>query len=931
MFKKIVLLSTFASGMTGLAYQICWQRYLSFLVGSEAKSISLVIAIFLCGLATGYNFWGKRTSKVDSKKSLLKLYGAIELGIGAFAILFPLYFDVLKSFVYNSPNNFFIDLTVTIFAILLPTFLMGGTVPILTSYFPDTEEEINSGHAKIYGLNTLGAFLGIVVALFMIPELGLSLTLTLMGATNLIIGIIFFLNLQSGTIQKQNDVPQIENLFGDKMIYLLVAVTGAVSLGLEVILVRALGLAMGMSYLVFPIILGLFIIGLGLGSLSLNSIKEVKVEFLFKELAKIMLLICLIYLVIPFWPGWINSWNVRLARIDQNFFLYVLGIFVFVGIFLIPLVYSFGRILPLGYNLLNKTGKNYGEKCGNLYFANTIGTLVGSLLFGYFLFFLIDLDDIFRVCMLLMLILFCFLLKLQGLKNKLTLVPILAIIITLFIPMNRIHHQMGVFRNRSVYPLLNFSGIFKLNMQLPVRVLSFSDGPNNSTTVLEAATENGLPNRSIMTNGKSDGSTEGIEDLSTMSLAAIYPYLFNKNQGELQSAVIGLGLGITAGLLGKLDDVKRVDVLEISKTVIDAEPYFRQANYDLGLNPKIKMEEIDAFKHFANDRHQDQYDIVVSEPSNPWVIGVENLYTPEFYELVKKSMKSTGVFVQWMHLYSNKIEIIHTVFKNLTNTFSNINIYYGGFNDILLVSSNSPLNNEIERRLAKPAIKKLLGRLYVPASRDGIEMLKILNNEVVQYIGDQSEHLIHSFNFPSLTSVANKAFFMGGEIKVKDLASPYLRRQLPAHGEFTLAKSFKKMDDEILRKCLIGEVKGHSFCQNASLISIYLKSYVKAKKVKEKLEAYSVLRDTNMIDVNSKLLSAIERKILSNKKINAENLSLLFDQYLYDFDSKKATALLEKMKSVTGLPMGLAVKFAKKYQLASEHSLNVQQWLKRKH
>jgi spermidine synthase len=286
MFRLIVLFSTFLSGITGLAYQVYWQRYLSFLVGSEAKSIALVVAIFLLGLASGYEFWGRMTEKIESKHRLLKIYAFIELGIGGFAIIFPYYFEFLKSIVHSSGSNFFLDLIITILSIFLPTFLMGGTVPILTSYMPKTEEEVNDAHSKIYGLNSLGAFSGVFMGAFLIPEFGLTLSITLTGILNLLIGLFFFVNNEEGKVKKQNSIPFIQNKFGDNWVYVLVFVTGMVSLGLEVIMVRALGLAIGMSYIVFPIVLSLFILGLALGSLSLKDSNKLDISFIFKELSK---------------------------------------------------------------------------------------------------------------------------------------------------------------------------------------------------------------------------------------------------------------------------------------------------------------------------------------------------------------------------------------------------------------------------------------------------------------------------------------------------------------------------------------------------------------------------------------------------------------------------------------------------------------------
>src|SRR3954451_4546334 len=165
-YINIVYVMTFLSGASGLIFQVVWQRYLSSLVGSEARSVSLVVAVFLLGLALGYYFWGNFTETRIERKYLLRIYGRIEVVIGIYAIVFPLVFGAIKQFSYYVSNFLIFDFVLAVLLLLLPTFLMGATIPLLTKVVPESMEDVNSCHTKIYGINTLGAFFGTFVSGF---------------------------------------------------------------------------------------------------------------------------------------------------------------------------------------------------------------------------------------------------------------------------------------------------------------------------------------------------------------------------------------------------------------------------------------------------------------------------------------------------------------------------------------------------------------------------------------------------------------------------------------------------------------------------------------------------------------------------------------------------------------------------------------------
>ena len=187
-------MATILTGFTALCAQVIWQKHLAVLVGSEARSLSLVIAIFLLGLACGYYIFGLLTEKKASDRFLLlKYYGYVELLTGLYIGFFPFYFEFLKAFSFHSVNLLVIDILISLMALLLPTFLMGASIPMLTATLPESPKEVNTVHAKVYGWNSFGACFGALISgFYLIPSFGLNLSLSLIGVLNILAALVFY-------------------------------------------------------------------------------------------------------------------------------------------------------------------------------------------------------------------------------------------------------------------------------------------------------------------------------------------------------------------------------------------------------------------------------------------------------------------------------------------------------------------------------------------------------------------------------------------------------------------------------------------------------------------------------------------------------------------------------------------------------------------
>ena len=887
-YRYLLYLCTALTGGASLVYQIVWQRYLSILVGSEARSISLVVAVFLLGLACGYQSFGKLSKRNWGRHQLLRIYGYVELATAAYALLFPHFFKLLQAMSYSiSSHAFFVDIAISILALFLPTFLMGASIPLLTMIIPEKAAEVNSCHAKVYGYNTLGAFLGILLtAFYLLPSYGLSLSLYTSGLLNLFVALVFIFNLlprDEICNKKEGEFSDIPSRVPAYFYYIFVFVTGAVIIASEVIFVRVLNLTIGATVYNFPIILSIYILGLALGSLSIKAPK-VKVNTLATNLLIALLFFLFTYLSAPYWSVWISNMRVSLRSIPTNYSIFLLLSVLYLFVFLFPPCFFMGRLLPLAYALIPKNQSNYGKVCGSLYFFNTLGTVFGSIFLAHLCLYFANLDHILKYSLLSLLLLGVLLFVYEK-KKVLSLVSLACFILSLlFIPLwNRNGHYAGYFRMATPNKKHHFQeDIFALKRRMSKgnKIKFFDDGPNTTVSIPRFLLGADAPplvrrifgkhNYSIFVNGKSDGNTIG-DFIPTYLLAAL-PYFYTTKERPLNAAVIGLGTGTTAGILARAHDLKQVSILEISPKVIQG--IRQQKSYPL--NPlfmkKAKIVQTDAFKFFT--RSQQKYDIIVAEPSNPWVAGVENLYTIEFYKMVSDSLSSQGIFSQWMHIYSANAEMIYMVFDAMRQSFPYLKAYLVGTSDIAILAAKKPFTLSpisLRRFYEMQDINFAIG-LRQPQD---LSLLAFLDDEYIRYLSKKNKYP-HSLEAPKLSYLAHKAFFLGkrysiskginvGELLIRRTLL-YDKQRLSTFQSYANAYSNYNKEDriKIRQRCIIKRFA--PFCHRLDKLLHVNASLLKpSTSLDTRLGSYALLRDQGLIPLSLPFLELVRREILSSK------------------------------------------------------------------
>ena len=925
-YKKVAYFSTVLTGFAALAAQIVWQKYLAILVGSESRSLTLVVAVFLGGLAAGYYVFGLITEKKKwSRYLLLKLYGYVELITAIYIVFFCIYFKVLKVLSFNSPPYFIMDVIISMAAILLPTFLMGASIPILTATLPDDAQEINTVHAQVYGWNTLGACFGVLISgFYLISTFGLAGSLLIAGVINLLAAFVFIWNPLKGDVSKQDNPINISSVLPNRFYIIFTFLTGALIIAFEIFFVRILHISLGGARVYnFPIILTLFIGGLALGALSIDKYK-VSVSYLIRQLFASIFLLSLLFWVTPYWPLWFGHIRSNMGFLVSDYVVFFIFVFGILLVCLLPVVFCLGQLLPIVYAILKKNKENYGRICGYLYFFNTLGTVLGAIGLGYLAFYFFDLNSLFKINISILIILTLVITFYEKYIRSLVVLLIFSFVFILP-PLGweykqnypqYIHNPPGTYSY-----LLKRWFAFKVFEDQKIKQTIFSeDGPNTTVKITGTYFQKDNPkvtfyldplfplklktfqSYGITTNGKGDGETLG--EFSTYTLISGLAYLFAPPGDRLSSAVIGLGTGMTAGFLGSLEDVKEVGVLEISPTVIKA---VRQAPSDLNFgvfdNSKIHISETDAFKYFTKSRKK--FDIIVSQPSNIWVVGVENLFSKEFYQLASHSLSEFGILGQWFQSYGVNTETIKMIMRTIRSVFPYTELYKIGHKDVFILAGLKPINHSVsDKRFFNPFLYKLF-RSFGIHNKEDIYLAQVFNNQQYEKVislpfksswfgGDKG---LHSITNPKLSYRADKTAFLLRDLKSYDIASEIMGDEdIDGKEKIVAFQKYRDQSPEIWKdRCVY--LKGFNFfCKDMENLVTQYQSFISSAIPPVRLRNYGFLRDRNLIHRDEEFLNNCFFNILKNRYIHQDTVLLYIQQRMRDKEYKVAEDHIKILK-----------------------------------
>ncbi len=751
------------SGFAGLIYESIWSHYLKLFLGHAAYAQTLVLAIFMGGMALGSWLVSRFTLRIGN---LLLGYALAELGIGVLAIAFHPVFQATTGWALESlfpamGASGAVDAakwTIASLLILPASLLLGTTFPLMSAgvirLYPESG---GRALAMLYFTNSLGAALGVLASGFiLIAAVGLPGTILTAGVMNILLaGVVWALTKRLPAVAPvatgacaEPAAPVLA-----RWILVLAFATGAASFIYEITWIRMLSLGLGATTHAFEVMLSAFILGMALGAFVLRR----RIETIVRDIpwiaaivvAKALLAVYAIWVfddVLGF-VHWIQN---AVARNDGGYVIANYAALLASIAVMFPTAFCAGMTLPLATHALARRGAGEGS-IGRIYGANTAGCIVGAIFathvgmeaFGLKnltgLGALVDVAAAFALLVV----------GVEPARRARTLVPLAVLCVAGGIGFATAHWDTlrmhsGVYRRGIFDDPRNTTVIFQ------------RDGKTASIAVLEYAHRL----RSIRTNGKTDAAIILDEnqpagpDEPTMTLAGALP-LAMKPEAEMV-ANIGFGSGMSTHVLLGSPRVKSVDSIEIERMIIEGARHFQPRNRRAYEDPRSHIHIDDAKTFFAAGSRR--YDIIVSEPSNPWVSGVSTLFSTEWYALVRRHLKDDGLLVQWVQSYDINPELLGTVFKALDGHFGDYAVFRTGV-DLLVVAT--PGN-----RL--PALRKDVFGFAGTAEDlaklgfenvDDLEGLRIGSRKALKPFFDRSRFPANSDYFPVLDENAQRASF----------------------------------------------------------------------------------------------------------------------------------------------------------------------------
>jgi spermidine synthase len=703
----------FLSGATGLVYELLWVRVLYQSFGSTIQSVTTVVAAYMGGLGLGAWLFGRLG---DRRARPAALYGWLEVAIGVFGICSPLvlglahrlYVGVAGAAGLGAGASIALRFGLAALVLLIPTTLMGGTLPVLTHAFMGADRSrLRPSLGRLYGLNTLGAVVGTALAgFFLIEYVGVRASLWLTATTNLAIGgaALWLGGGASSAEPERSERTPFGREPGEHqtpprdilrtLALTLLALTAFASLLDEIAWTRVLVMIVGGSTYAFTLILLVFLLGIGFGSVLVARRSGARADTAAAAaLAQGLTGVGAAALFVFF--GLLPAYIIAVFQIPQLGAvprLLLMGVAVG-AVVLVPAL-GMGMTFPLLAELTARDRAS-GAEVGRAYALNTVGSIFGAVLTGFVLVVAWGTQATLRAGLVLngLAALALAWAAARGIaqgssEHRRLRVRVLgagvlataALVVAVAAPgwsTRLIDLGPTIYAREHMTPAIRRAFLEHRG----VRQIAFREGWNATVSVWD-----GEAGRSLRVNGKVDASDRG--DMDTQIMLGMAPVA--ARAGAASALVIGYGSGVTTRVLAAVPGMTRVRVVEIEPAVLQMDSLFHHVNDTVLARPNVTAVVDDA--RSALQLGRERYDVIVSEPSNPWVAGVATLYTPEFFRIVRARLEDDGVFSQWIQLYQLPLPIVAGIVRNVREVFPYVEVWFAQSSDLMVVASPRPIS-----------------------------------------------------------------------------------------------------------------------------------------------------------------------------------------------------------------------------------------------
>jgi spermidine synthase len=714
----LVIIAVFSlSGATSLVYQVAWLRMLSLFFGSDVFAASITLSVFMGGLSLGGLFAG---SVGDRVRRPLVAYGACEVGVALFAFAVPhllsafhdTYQAVYRQSFGQHPMVYEgFRLLVAGAALLGPTILMGATLPLVVRQLGDRSEVLGRRVGLLYAANTLGAVLGTVASGFVaLPLSGVAATVHAALAINLGIGVVAMalgLRLPPLRPAEPTSLPISPTGSGpgfsprQAAAAWVIGVSGFAAMALEVVWMRVLVRSFSATVYAFSIMLASFLFGIFQGSRNAARVADDKPDAL-AYLGRLELwigamvagLAIVIYLV-PTLFG-VLVWG--LTAVSRGAFgvaSVAVQFVVAMGLIAWPTL-LLGETFPIAVKVFTVDIDRRAQGTGVIYAANTAGALLGSLFGGLAM------------------------LPLFGMRGSLVVIALLFVAAGMIAArasasagsswrQDPTRGAVALTAALSVLALaLPRQVIVNFGLQKSTRpkVLFQGEGVSHGVDIVKSANGNTV----MMIDGNIEADTTHVQRRHFI-LKGHLPLILQPDAHD--TAVVGLGLGITLGATDRDPGARTIRLVELTPEMVAAHRVLPELSHGLLDSPKLKLRVDDARNFMAMT--DERFDMVTADPIHPRITGVGYLYTREYYELIKQRLRPGGIVVQWMPMYQISPRSFDVAFRTFAGVFPNSTFWYVRGHGLFVATAGDMRFDwaKMTERIADPAVREDLASIQI--------------------------------------------------------------------------------------------------------------------------------------------------------------------------------------------------------------------------
>jgi len=859
LFLGLIYFMFFLSGAAALIYQVVWVRSLTLIFGGSHLAVTAVLSIFMAGLAIGGYTIGK---VVDHVKKPLRLYGLLEVGIALFAVVFiglmKLYPSIYVPLAEGKDGSYlylsFIRVVFSVVALIVPTTLMGGTLPVLSRFVSVQPKNLRSYLSFLYGVNTLGAVLGASAGgFFLLRFYTVSTTLQVAILSNALIGVAAILlqdkaataltanafTLQNKEVLSKTESTglshpeRMENAFPLKLVLWGIGVSGFCALGYEVLWSRILTVVVGASVYSFTTMLVAFLAGIALGSEAYGLLPKLfKIED--KGIGRSILwfggvevIIGVTALLVTIYIRDIPANSIRLQNYllgmgISSFGVRVWSNFTLAFFYMVVPAFFMGVAFPLAGKVHAEYRKMVGGAVGEILAYNTVGAILGAAISGYMMIYLFGIERSLQMLTVINigfgLLLFFSMRNINILNWGMAGVTAGALLF------------LGLDQNTLKIWDMKYFAIFRNNQPEAFRtpemvreaventdVLYYGEGVDAIVSSIKIKGGE----QSFITNGRIEASSH-LQALQCQFTLGHLPMLLDKNPKKV--LVVGLGSGMTLGATSVHPSVEKITLLEIEPKVIGVAKTFENYNHHVLDNPKLKMIFNDGRNFLMTSK--EKFDVITADPIHPWFRGAGYLYTTEYFKLASEHLLPGGVACQWLPIYEMTPEDLRSVVRTFGEHFRYTMLWLTHY-DAELVGSNSPImmdEAELGRRIAEPLISADLERVMMGSATDFLSYFVMGTDGMKKFseggILNTDDHLYLEFSAPfSIATTSVMEANVRAIVKYRESVLPYLvaaadnKTRAGEERKWMLNRDAAEISDQALALFLGGRFRSLEFKQ----------------------------------------------------------------------------------------------------------------------